>query len=108
MAHADGSLFKLLKKLSRAALLVVDDWGIAQMSSQQYRDFLEILEDRSGNAATLITSQWPLSQWHELIGEPTIADAIMERLMHNAYRIELEGESMRKIRSGKTSAKHTE
>lgn len=108
MAHADGSLFKLLKKLSRAALLVVDDWGIAQMSSQQYRDFLEILEDRSGNAATLLTSQLPVDQWHELIGEPTIADAILERLVHNAYRIELEGESMRQIRSGKTSAKHTE
>jgi DNA replication protein DnaC len=106
-AQADGSLMKLLKKLVRAALLVIDDFGLAAVAGKQYRDLLEILDDRHGQGATLITSQFPVSQWHELINDATVADAILDRLVHNAYRLELKGESLRKSKaalnpSGKT------
>jgi DNA replication protein DnaC len=106
-AQADGSLMKLLKKLVRAALLVIDDFGVAAVAGKQYRDLLEILDDRHGQGATLITSQFPVSQWHELINDATVADAILDRLVHNAYRLELKGESLRKSKaalnpSGKT------
>jgi DNA replication protein DnaC len=86
----------LLKKLSRAALVIVDDLGIASVPDKLYRLFLEMLDDRQGQGATLITSQFPVKQWHEVIADPTVADAILDRLVHNSYRIELEGESMRK------------
>jgi len=95
-ARADGSLLPLLKKLSRAALVVVDDLGIASVPDKLYREFLEMLDDRQGQGATLITSQFPVNQWHEVIADPTVADAILDRLVHNSYRIELKGESMRK------------
>ena len=95
-AQADGSLPVLLKKLGRADLLIVDDFGTASVVGKQYRDFLEILDDRQGEGSTLVTSQFPVSQWHEIIADPTVADAILDRLIHNAYRIELKGESMRK------------
>ena len=95
-AQADGSLPVLLKKLGRADLLIVDDFGTASVVGKQYRDFLEILDDRQGAGSTLVTSQFPVSQWHEIIADPTVADAILDRLIHNAYRIELKGESMRK------------
>lgn len=97
-AHADGSLPKLLKKIARAQLLVVDDWGLTKINDQGCRDFLEILDDRQGCGATLITSQFPLKTWHEIIPDQTIADAIVDRLIHNAHRIEMKGESMRKRR----------
>ena len=93
-AHADGSLPSLFKKLSRASLLVVDDLGIAGVAGKPYRDFLEIIDDRQG--ATLVTSQFPVDQWHELIADATVADAILDRLIHSAYRLELKGESLRK------------
>ena len=96
VAQADGSLPRLLKKIAAAQLLLVDDWGMAKLSEQQYREFLEILDDRQPGASTLITSQFPLSAWHETIPDPTVADAILDRLVHNAHRIELRGESMRK------------
>jgi DNA replication protein DnaC len=99
-AQADGSLMKLLKKLARAALLVIDDFGVAAVAGKQYRDLLEILDDRHGQGATLITSQFPVSQWHELINDATVADAILDRLVHNAYRLELKGESLRKSKAG--------
>src|SRR5205085_10170632 len=99
-AQADGSFLPLLKKLARAPLLIIDDLGIASVVGKQYRDLLEILDDRQGQGATLITSQFPVQQWHEIIADPTVADAILDRLVHNAYRIELKGESMRK---GKTA-----
>jgi len=99
-AQADGSLPLLLKKLSRADLLIVDDFGTASVVGKQYRDFLEILDDRQGQGSTLVTSQFPVSQWHEIIADPTVADAILDRLIHNAYRIELKGESMRKSQAG--------
>jgi DNA replication protein DnaC len=96
MAHADGSISKLLQKLARAQVLVVDDWGIAKINEAQHRDFLEILDDRYGVGATLMTSQFPVAEWHQTIPDPTVADAIMDRLIHNAHRIELGGDSMRK------------
>jgi DNA replication protein DnaC len=96
VARADGSMLALLKRLARTRLLVVDDLGISNVSGKLYREFLEILDDRQGQGSTVITSQFPVSQWHELIGDPTVADAILDRLVHNAYRLELKGESMRK------------
>lgn len=98
-AQLDGSLLKLLKKLARASLIVIDDFGVASVTGKQYRDLLEILDDRHGLGATLITSQFPVSQWHEIINDATVADAILDRLVHNAYRLELKGESLRKTRS---------
>ena len=94
-AHADGSLQKRLKQISRTTLIVIDDLGLAAASAKQYRDLLEILDDRMGRGATVITSQYPVAQWHELIGDATIADALMDRLVHHAYRIPLKGDSMR-------------
>jgi DNA replication protein DnaC len=96
LAQADGSLPKLLKKIVKAQVLVVDDWGLAKLDEQRYRDFLEILDDRQGSGATLMTSQFPVNTWHEAIPDPTVADAILDRLIHNAHRIELKGDSMRK------------
>ena len=95
-AQADGSLLSLLKKIARASLLVIDDLGIASVSAKAYRDLLEVLDDRHGQGSTLITSQFPVKQWHEIIADATVADAILDRLVHNAYRLELTGESMRK------------
>jgi DNA replication protein DnaC len=95
-ARADGSLLPLFKRLARAPLLVVDDFGIASVPGKLYREFLELLDDRQGQGATLITSQFPVSQWHEIIADPTVADAILDRLVHNAYRLDLKGESLRK------------
>lgn len=95
-ALADGSLLALLKRFSRAPLLVIDDLGIASVAGKQHRDLLEILDDRQGRGATLVTSQFPVSQWHEIIADATVADAILDRLIHNAYRIELQGESLRR------------
>ena len=96
--QADGSLPTLLKKLAQTRLLVIDDWGLEKASATQYRDFLEVLDDRHGVASTLITSQFPPARWHELIGDATVADAILDRLIHGAHRIELKGESLRKLR----------
>ena len=106
-AQADGSLTKRLKLFSRTSLLIVDDLGIAAASPKQYRDLLEILDDRTTQGSTLITSQFPVSQWHELIGDATVADALLDRLVHNAYRIELKGESLRKTRATLTSPSKT-
>ena len=100
-AQADGSLLKLLKKLARARLLIIDDFGLTVATGKQYRDLLEVLDDRHGQGSTLLTSQFPVSQWHELINDATVADAILDRLVHNAYRLELKGESLRKSRAGR-------
>jgi DNA replication protein DnaC len=99
VARADGSMLALLKRLARTRLLVIDDLGISNVSGKLYREFLEILDDRQGQGSTVITSQFPVSQWHELIGDPTVADAILDRLVHNAYRLELKGESLRKSKA---------
>jgi DNA replication protein DnaC len=100
-AQADGSLTSLLRKLAKAHLLVVDDWGLERLKEAHYHTFLEILDDRQGSGATLVTSQFAVASWHDLVGNPTIADAILDRLVHNAHRIELQGESMRKLKTDK-------
>lgn len=96
MGRADGRYGKLMLQLARCDVLVLDDWGLATFTQDQRHDLLEILEDRHGIRSTLVTSQVPVEQWHELIAEPTLADAILDRLVHTAYRIKLKGESMRK------------
>ena len=98
IAKGDGSYPKLMRTLAKTDLLVLDDFGAAPLSDEHRRDLLEILDDRYGALSTLVTSQYPLESWHELIGEPTLADAILDRLVHNAYKINLKGESMRKRR----------
>ncbi|MDI6774355.1 MAG: ATP-binding protein, partial [Verrucomicrobiota bacterium] len=97
-AHADGSFMGLSSKLLRADLLLIDDWGMETLKESEYRDFLELLDDRQGSGATLITSQFPTKLWHDTIANPTVADAILDRLLHNAHRIELKGETLRKPR----------
>jgi DNA replication protein DnaC len=91
---------RLNAKLQKTELLIIDDWGMEKLQENQYRDFLEILDDRQGTGATLLTSQFPIKLWHDTIGNPTVADAILDRLIHNVHRIELKGESMR-TRCGK-------
>ena len=89
----------LFKQLARVELLVIDDFGLAPLADQTVRDLLEVLDDRYDRAATLITSQLPLDQWHAYLGDRTVADAILDRLVHNAHKIALKGESMRKQKS---------
>jgi DNA replication protein DnaC len=96
LARGDGRHARMLKSLARVELLILDDWGLAPIAAEQRRDLLEILEDRHGRGSTIVTSQLPVEHWHELIGEPTIADAILDRLVHNAHRLTLKGESLRK------------
>lgn len=96
VAQADGSLPSLMKRIAKARLLVVDDWGLTKIEDRQYGEFLELIDDRYGNGSTLITSQFPADTWHESIPDPTVADAILDRLIHNAHRIELKGETLRK------------
>lgn len=99
LSHHDGRYRKLMKALLKADLLVLDDFGLAPLSTEQQRDLLEIIEDRYDRRSTLVTSQLPVKHWHDILAEPTLADAILDRLVHNAYKIELKGESMRKSRS---------
>ncbi len=99
IAKGDGRYPKLLATLAKTDVLILDDWGLAKLIAEQRRDLLEILEDRHGRCSTLATSQLPLEKWHEIIGDPTLADAILDRLVHNAYKINLKGESMRKRRA---------
>lgn len=96
VARGDGRYLKLLKQFSKVDVLVLDDWGLARLTALQQRDVLELLEDRHQRRSTIATSQLPLSSWHEAMANPTLADAILDRLIHNAHRIDLKGESMRK------------
>jgi len=96
IARGDGRYARLLKTLGRADLLILDDWGLSVLTAPERRDLLEILEDRHGRASTIVTSQVPVDTWHEVIADPTLADAILDRLVHNAHRLQLAGESMRK------------
>ena len=96
LAHGDGRFARLFRTLTKADLLILDDWGPDRFTASQRRDLMEIVEDRYGAGSTLITSQLPVEAWHEVIGEPTFADAILDRIVHNAYRFALEGPSMRK------------
>lgn len=102
LARADGSLRHLLARLGRVDVLVIDDWAMAPLSEVERRDVWEICEDRYQTRSTVLTSQLPVSRWHEQIGDPTIADGILDRLVHNAHRIEMRGESMRKKRQPST------
>ena len=99
LARADGSYGKLLQRLAHLRVLVIDDWALAALEDRERRDFLEILEDRHNAASTIMTSQLPIKQWHELIGDPTLADAICDRVVHNAHKILLKGESVRKMKA---------
>jgi DNA replication protein DnaC len=101
LARGDGRYARLLKTIGRAQLLILDDWGLSVLTAAERRDLLEVLEDRHGRASTIVTSQLPVDTWHEVIGDPTYADAVLDRLVHNAHRLQLAGESMRK-RNAKT------
>ena len=98
VAHADGTIGRLLLRLSRVDVLLLDDFAMAPLKDIERRDFLEICDDRYQCRSVILTSQMPLAHWHEQIGDPTIADSILDRLIHNAHRIDLNGESMRKRR----------
>ena len=108
LAHGDGRFTKLMAAFAKTDLLVLDDWGLAKLTAEQRRDLLELLDDRHGHRSTLVTSQIPVDHWHEIIGEPTLADAILDRLVHNAYRINLKGESLRKRHAKLTSTTPSE
>jgi DNA replication protein DnaC len=96
LARGDGRIDRLLRSLARVELLILDDWGLSPLTADQRRDLLEIMEDRHGRGSTMLTSQLPVEHWHDIIGDPTIADAILDRLVHNAHRLSLKGESLRK------------
>lgn len=96
IAKGDGQYAKLLTNLAKVDVLILDDWGLMKLSAENRRDLLEVLEDRHGRRSTIATSQLPMDQWHDVIGDATLADAILDRLVHNAYKINLRGESMRK------------
>jgi DNA replication protein DnaC len=96
IAKGDGRYPKLMASLAKTALVSLDDWGLAPLSDEHRRDVLELLEDRHGRGATIVTSQFPVDHWHDVMGDPTLADAILDRLLHNAYKITLRGDSMRK------------
>lgn len=99
LARGDGRHPRLLRNLGRTDLLILDDWGLEPLDAAARHDLLEILEERYGRRSTMVTSQLPIERWHEIIGDPTYADAILDRLVHNAHRIELAGDSMRRTRS---------
>lgn len=98
MSRIDGTIYKFFEKLSKTDLLILDDFGLTHLEQQQRLDFMEIIEDRHASAATIIASQLPVANWYDVIGEETIADAILDRMVHTSYRIELKGESLRKKR----------
>jgi DNA replication protein DnaC len=108
LAHGDGRFPKLMATFAKIDLIVLDDWGLASLGAEQRRDLLELLDDRHGQRSTLVTSQLPVEHWHEIIGDPTLADAILDRLVHNAYRLNLKGESMRKRHPKLAAAATTE
>ncbi|HAT8127275.1 TPA: IS21-like element helper ATPase IstB [Legionella pneumophila] len=105
IAKADGSYIKLMEYVAKLPLLVLDDWGIAPMNDANRRDLLEIIDDRYQRSSTLITSQLPVQAWHDSVGDATLGDAILDRLIHNAHRIEVQGPSMRKIMAKKMNKK---
>ena len=108
IAKGDGRYPRLLATLAKTEVLILDDWGLAKLIAEQRRDLLEILEDRHGVRSTLATSQLPIDKWHDSIGDPTLADAILDRLVHNAYKINLKGGSMRKRKATLTRTTPTE
>lgn len=96
LSRLDGTVYKLFEKLSKTHLLLLDDFGLTRLEQQQQMDMMEIIEDRHGKTATIIASQLPVTSWYDVIGEETIADAILDRLIHTSYRIEIKGESLRR------------
>ena len=102
LARHDGRYPRLMRALGGVTLLILDDWGLEPLGAEQRHDMLEIVEERYGRGATLITSQIPVDRWHDLIGEPTLADAILDRIIHNAHRLQLKGDSLRKQKAPKT------
>jgi DNA replication protein DnaC len=96
LAHGDGRYPRLMRALGGVKLLILDDWGLESLGAEQRHDLLEIIEERYARGATLITSQIPIDRWHDIIGDPTLADAILDRLIHNAHRLQLRGDSLRK------------
>lgn len=103
IAKGDGQYPKLLASFAKVDVLILDDWGLMKLNSENRRDLLEVLEDRHGRCSTIATSQLPIEEWHGVIGDATLADAILDRLVHNAYKINLRGESMRKRQAKLTS-----
>lgn len=99
LARGDGRYARLLKSLSRVELLILDDWGIAPLTGEQRRDLLEIVDDRNQRGSTIITSQVPVEQWHQVIADPTIANAVLDRIVHNAHRLELKRQHAQNRRS---------
>lgn len=106
LARADGSYPALMRKIERTELLLLDDWGLSTLTADEARDVFDILEDRNHKGSVIVISQVPMADWYETIAAPTIADAILDRLIHNAYKIELRGDSMRKRLSPLTDADH--
>ena len=103
LGRGDGRYPRLMRALGGVKLLILDDWGLEPLGPEQRHDLLEIVEDRYGRGATLITSQIPVDRWHDLIGEPTLADAILDRIVHNAHRLQLRGDSLRKQKAPSTA-----
>lgn len=97
IARADGSYGKVLTRLARFTVLIIDDWGLSKLGDKERRDILEVLEDRHNMSSTIISSQMPVEKWHDIIGDPTIADAVLDRVVHNSHPITMKGESMRKL-----------
>ena len=106
IARADGRYPKLLAAIAKTELLIIDDWGLAKLNAENRRDLLEIIEDRYAIHSTVVTSQLPVEKWHDVVGDPTLADAILDRPVHSAYQIKLKGESMRKRRATLTHTSH--
>jgi DNA replication protein DnaC len=107
LARGDGSYGRVLQQFAKTDLLILDDWGLAPLGDRERRDLLELIEDRSGRRATLITSQVPIEHWHDLVGDATFADAILDRLVHHAHRITLTGGSLRKLNPPTTTSDTT-
>lgn len=104
LAEADGRYPRMMRTLGAVKLLILDDWGMTPLTQSQRRDMMEIVEERHGRGALIITSQIPIDRWHDVIGDPTYADAILDRIIHTAHRINLAGDSLRKIRRPKAAA----
>jgi DNA replication protein DnaC len=104
LAHGDGRYPRLMRALGGVKLLILDDWGLEPLGPEQRHDLLEIAEERYGRGATLITSQLPVDRWHNVIGDPTLADAILDRIVHNAHRLQLKGDSLRKQTAANSAA----
>lgn len=103
LSHADGTYTRLLGKLAKIDVLVIDDWGLSPLTEPQRRDILEVIDDRHGSRSTVVAGQLPVEKWHDYLGDPTIADAVLDRLVHNAHRIKPKGPTRRKTESNTTT-----